>query len=51
MIMPEKMAIAITGEKPDQPGSGPKRYLHIVASAISIKVNKINLPFSFIIVF
>lgn len=48
MIIPENIAIAITGEKPDQASSGPKKYLQTVASTTSINVKSINLPFIFI---
>ncbi len=48
MINPENKAIAITGEKPDQSRSGPKKYLQAVANATSINVKTINLPLLFI---
>ena len=41
--------MAITGEKPDQSRSGPKKYLQAVASIIKIKVKTINRPLLFII--
>jgi hypothetical protein len=49
MIKPENKAIAMTGEKPDQSRSGPKKNLKAVASATSISVKTINLPLIFII--
>ena len=44
-IKPENNAIAITGEKPDQFKSGPKKNLQAVATAARIIVKMINRPF------
>jgi hypothetical protein len=48
MISPENKAMAITGEKPDQSRSGPKKYLQAVANPARIRVKIINLPLFFI---
>ena len=48
-IKPENNAMAITGENPDQPGSGPKKYLQIVVKTINMRINRIIFPLSFII--
>ena len=48
IIKPENSAIAITGEKPDQARSGPKKNLQAVASAINMSVKTINRPLIFI---
>ena len=47
-IIPENNAMAITGEKPDQLSSGPKKNLHAVATAIRRMVKPSNLPLIFI---
>jgi hypothetical protein len=51
IIKPEKSAIAITGEKPDQARSGPKKNLQAVVIMTRRIVKRISFPLSFISMF
>lgn len=41
IMKPENNAVAITGEKPDQVRSDPKKYLHDAVKSTSIKIKNV----------